>query len=508
MTSRRGVAGILFLGFYTALALPLIVWPWSGSVSSLLAFALYSIVALGLATEIVELILALAWPPHRIPVLTAPAPRSRAAVLMTVCDDWSEARLAALAPLAEAGYRVFLLDDSNGSPVPSRLLPSGVTHVRRSFHRGAKAGNLNHWLKHHGGSFEHAVLLDADSIVSIGAVDTLLLAAEHPDNVRTAVFQAKIEPVPRSGSLFATALAAAARPRARILERVHGPLGVVLSSGHNQLLRLAPIRRLGGFDETLTAEDTALSLELAAQGRDVALVDVWTQDEDPETIAAYNRRTLRWARQTVELFRRDWQGVPLRLKLLLCRHLLLYALPVAGTLLLFLSLWNGPRHAATALGFVGRSLHMDAGYTAYGLALWSVLAVSLLFMTLRLILARREGVCWRDLLLSMLFGNAPWALVILPLGWAMLAAACGASVRFVPTNSRFARASDARPLRKLAQGGWLAVLLTALILCGLRRPGSLLIGANPVWCALLLSSPVSLLVLAWADRRRGAPREP
>ncbi|HEX5715228.1 MAG TPA: glycosyltransferase family 2 protein [Thermoanaerobaculia bacterium] len=502
MTSKHRTAGALLVVMYTALVLPLIVWPWNSSVSSLVAFTLYSLVALGFATEVVELILALAWAPCRVPVVQAPPPRQKVAVLMTVCDDWSERRLSDLAPLAAIGYQVFLLDDSSGPSIPSNLIPQGVTQICRTSRKGAKAGNLNHWLERFGPSFEYTLLLDADSLVSVEAADTLLQAAEHPDNLSTAVFQAKIEPVPRPGSLFATSLAVIARPRARILERLHGPLGIALSSGHNQLLRLAPIHHLGGFDETLTAEDTALSLELAALGWNITLVDVWTQDEDPETITAYNRRTLRWARQTIEIFRRDWQEVPVRLKLLLCRHLLLFGLPIAGTLLLFLSLWNGPRHPEVALGFFGRSLQMEPGYAPYGLSLWALLLVSLLFVVLRLALARREGVRWRDLLVSTVFGNAPLALLILPLAGAMLTSALGASVRFVPTNSRAARATDALLVRRLRQGIALALLLAALILCGLRRPGSLLIGANLIWYALLLGSPLTLLVLYWADRRR------
>ncbi len=506
MTPRGGWAGALFLAVYALMVLPFAAWPWAGSAWALLAFALYVLLALGFALELSELVLALLWPPCPVARGEGPPPRHKAAVLMTVCDDWNESRLSDLSPLAAAGYRVFLLDDGTDSPVSSEVIPQGVVHLRRAARRGAKAGNLNAWLERFGRSFEYAVILDADSVVSVAAADALLLSAEHPDNVRTAVFQAKIEPAPRPGSLWASSLSVVARPRMRILERVHGPLGVMLSCGHNQLLRLAPIRRLGGFDETLTAEDTALSLKLAAWEWKVSLVDVWTRDEDPETVTAYNRRTLRWARQTVELFRRDWWEVPLRLKLLLCRHLLMYLLPVAGILLLILSLWNGPRYPRAALGFLASSLWLETGYVLYGLSLWTVFLLSLLFVALRVALARREGVGWRNLLLAAVLGNAPLALLLFPLALALLSSVLGASVRFLPTNSRIARRGDARLLHRVSQGVSLVALIAILVAGGWRRPGSLFVGSNLIWCILLFTSPVSLLILRisrWG-RRIGA----
>jgi hypothetical protein len=187
---------------------------------------------------------------------------------------------------------------------------------------------------------------------------------------------------------------------------------------------------------------------------------------------------------------------------------LLFGMPVAGTLLLFLSLWNGPRAPEVALGFFGQSLRMAPGYAPYGLSLWAVVLVSVLSTVLRLILARREGARWRDLLVSIVFGGAPLALLILPLAGALLTSALGASIRFIPTNSRSALAGDAHLTHRMMQGLALTLLLAALVLCGLRRPGSLFIGANPIWCALFLGSPLTLLVLSWADRRRIPTKAP
>lgn len=501
--SRAKTAAALFVATYTLLTVPWVFWPSGGTACGLLVFALYSLLALGLAADFAEAVLALRWPRRTLPRLASGAPKSSAAVVMTVCDDSSPEHLSRLRPLSAAGYDLFLLDDSAVRATLPRDLVDQVTHVRRGGRAGAKAGNLNHWLTRHGRRYEYAVLLDADSTMTAESVEALLLTAEHPSNDDVAIFQAKVEPSGRE-SLFAWLLSAGARPRARVLERVHGPLGLLLSFGHNQLLRLAPIRAAGGFDESLASEDTSLSLQLAAAGWRTELVDVWTCDTDPETIAAYVRRTIRWARQTVELFRRPWHGVPLRLKLLLCRHLLSYTLPIVGALLLGISLWTGPETPDRAWSFLTASLSLAAGYEVYGLALWPAFIAFALLNVFRAALARLEGVPWRLLLLSSVLGSAPAAVLLLPLAGSLLASACGFRVRFVPTNSRYARGRDAGLRRRLLLGLATCLLLSALTAGALHRPGSLLVGFNIIWLAQLLLSPLSLLVLSLANRRADA----
>lgn len=505
MMSRTNSAVALFLAVYGLLVVPWIFWPTDDAAFAVLVFGLYSLLAVGLATDLTENVLALCWPACVPPRLKTCARKAPVAVLMTVCDDSSPEHLSYLRPLAVAGYDVYLLDDSIMPVTLPEDLAGRVAHVRRGNHRaGAKAGNLNHWLNIYGARYEYAALLDADSEMSVKALETLVLTAEHPANARTAVFQAKIESA-RSRSLFAQLLSAGARPRARVMERVHAPLGILLSFGHNQLLRVEPIREVGGFNERLTSEDTSLSLQLAAAGWQTQLVDVWTRDTDPETVAAYVRRTTRWARQTIELFHHPWRDVPLRLKLLLCRHLLSYTLPVVGVLLLGISLWTGPETPERAWSFLRASLSLTDGYQVYGLTLWPVFIVFLLYTVLRLVLARAEGVSWRLLLLSFILGNAPFAALLPPLIGSLLISACGVKVRFVPTNSRYALSRDASLRRHLLFGLTTALLLSALVAGALYHPGSLLVGFNIIWLTQLLLSPLSLLILS-LGKRRGAGR--
>lgn len=495
---RDGVAAALGVGGFGVLTVPSALLMPPGRPVDLVLFSLYSLAALVVAVELAEVLLALLWRPARVPALSEVPSRRRTAVVMTVCDDWDPFFLARLAPLADAGYAAFVLDDSLSPALLPAPLAGRVTVLRRGGRSGAKAGNLDHWLARHGHGFDHLIVLDADSTVNVDAADALLRAAEHPANARVAVFQAKVAPeAARPGTLFSRLLGASLRPRARVLERVHAHLDIVLSAGHNQLVRIEALRRVGGFDRGVSCEDTALTLALAAAGHRTVMVDAWTHDTEPEGIRAYVRRTRRWAAQTVELFRSPWHAAPLRLKLLLCRHLLSFLFPVAAVLMLGLSLWTAPDvawHAPT----LGAVLSLAPGLEWYGLALWPVLACVPLLVALRTVLALLERVPARLVLQSLLLGNATFVAVVLPLFASLVATACGRPVRFVPTNA---------PVRRVGTGVLATVAgtaaLVALLVAGAVQRGG---GAETVWIAFIVQSPVSLTLIHLLDRRWVASR--
>lgn len=501
MKVRPWVAIILGLGFYCLLTIPWIFWPLDDLMLGMTMYSLYCLMALGLSIDITEIVLALLWQQQSLPCNLKCPLRQQAAIVMTICDDSNQEYLSPLESLVDAGHDVYLLDDSKLAIIIHKVLISRIYHIRREFTTGAKAGNLNHWLWNYGGEYKYVVVLDADSLMSLETVETLIKTAEYSANADIAIFQAKVEPRPGNRSIFADILSAGARPRLRIIERVHVPLGLLLSFGHNQLLRLDAIRAIGGFDETLTCEDTVLSLKLAAVGWRTELVDVWSYDTDPDSVFAYIRRTIRWARQTVELFGRPWYEVPLRLKLLLCRHLLSYLLPLIGTLLLGVSLWTGPYTPESVWKFMVNSLIFEGGYKLYGLTLWPIIILFFLYRALRVIIAFVEGVSWRLFLMGGVFGNAPYAMLLLPLAGSMIASAFGFKVHFIPTNSRYKLNYDRNIRRQLLHYTLTFVLLIFLVFGAIRRPGSLLVGFNIIWLGSLLLSPLNLILLSAINRR-------
>lgn len=499
-SARWAVLATISALTYGVLVLPVALWPMRDLRWDLLFFSLYCLMALGLAIDVAELSLALVWRPRRVALLDDAKAPAAAAIVMTICDDWDRSCLAQLGALVLAGHHVYVLDDSDQPMLPS--VANGVTVVRRPSRDGAKGGNLNHWLRRFGSHYEYLVVLDADSVVSPESVQVLLRAAGHPENQAVGVFQAKIGSLLNErSSLFERLQSTGARPRARVHERVHSQLDVLLSFGHNQLIRMAALRAVGGFDEQLTSEDTVLSLQLASIGYRTVLVDTWTHEREPVNISRYVARTTRWARQTVELFTRDWRDTPTGLKLLLCRHLLSYLLPVVGTALLAASVWTGPASPREVLSFLKASLTWTEGYRFYSLTLWLLTSVFGLVTLLRVVIARSEGVSGRELALGFLLGTGPHAALLAPLAIAIASSLVGSRVRFVPTNHFH------QHLIRSRLGLWLGTALPVGIICTgvVRHPGSLLVGFNFLWIALLAMAPLTLAIL---DRVRQPVRDP
>ena len=500
-TSATFLCVSLFLG----LAVPLCFWPFRPGATALLGLGIYSVICLGLSVELCELALALIWNAPLLPATDSVRDRRRVAVLMTVCDDADPDHLLALQPIADAGYQVFILDDS-GTParIPQIVAGSAVV-MRRATREGAKAGNVNNWLRVHGELFEHCILLDSDSLMSTFAADALVRAADHPANTMIGIFQATAFPHSIGPPTWLQrVLSVGTSIRNRIFARVHTRLGMLLSFGHNQLIRLSAMRAVGGLDERWSSEDTVLSLRMAASGFGVALVDARTYDTDPRTLSRYLRRTVRWARQTVELFAFDWRSVPLRYKLVLCWHLLSYVMPLLATALLLLSLWKSQAAPRIVVDFTIAALRFDSGYQAYGLAIWPGILAVFVRVGMATAIAVVEGAGIGGRVRAAILGGSIQAFVLLPMALGMLASALGKMVPFEPTNSR--QASRSRLL--LAVGGCGALCLFAAVVLGLIiHPGAALVGMNGIWCLGLLGAPVVLVVSALEGRggptRRG-----
>jgi cellulose synthase/poly-beta-1,6-N-acetylglucosamine synthase-like glycosyltransferase len=502
MKKDKTIFLFLVICFYLTLTIPWVFWPFFTLLPGILMFGLYSLLALGLAIDTTEVLLTICWRSNLLKIADEVPQRQDCAIVMTVCDDAKPEFINLLHPLTKAGYDVYLLDDSlYPESIPSSISQQ-IFYIRRSSRFGAKAGNLNHWLSMYRDSYKYIAILDADSVVPVNAMDTMLLAAQNPENSDVAIFQSKIGPIQNPRTLFAQVQGVGARPRAKVFERVHCRIGCLLSFGHNQLVRLDALAELGGFDETLSCEDTVLSLELASKQWRTELVDTWTYDSDPDTVAAYIRRSLRWARQTVELFNRPWYDVPLRLKLLLCRHLLNYTLPLVGFVLLFLSLWSSTSSYAATWNFLKASLCFDKGYLLYGLTLWPTFTIFLVCLILQTMLAVREGISIRLIFLAWSIGSAPYLFMLSPLAIALTKSAFGRRVDFVSTGSKYAQADDIKILF------WATRIIPAFILLCLlgigiiRLPGSLLVGFNAIWIAYLLFAPVALSISSMSVSQR------
>src|SRR5262249_4934649 len=87
-----------------------------------------------------------------------------------------------------------------------------------------------------------------------------------------------------------------------------------LSFGHNNLHRSSSVLQAGGFNETLIAEDVALSLTLLNHGYRSVLTDVTGFEAEPELVFSFLRRQRRWAAQTIQVANASWPRLPLSVR--------------------------------------------------------------------------------------------------------------------------------------------------------------------------------------------------
>jgi glycosyltransferase involved in cell wall biosynthesis len=313
MTRRKPAELYCFFLLFVALSLALPPLVGVTPQTPLWVLVFLEFLVLGVALELSELVTAAACDVRDLPKLECLTEFPPVAVVFLVCDDLVPDALARLIHLDCPRADVFILDDSTDAATRRAVDATGLRVVRRARRTGAKAGNLNHWLRLYGARYKYFLVLDSDSIIPTGFVEAMLEYAEHPENARVAVFNSL--PVCWNTRLRFPRLLATHTPlrnwsRMRLANRSDA----VLSNGHNNLHRTEAVSGVGGFDEQFVAEDIALTLKLLRAGYTSRLVNLRAYEAEPEHIFSYVRRLTRWAKQNVQIHRADWTGIPLSVK--------------------------------------------------------------------------------------------------------------------------------------------------------------------------------------------------
>lgn len=235
------------------------------------------------------------------------------AILFLVCDDLVCHALANLNKYNYPKAKVYILDDSNDIKTKYLIDRTGFIIIRRLSNKGYKAGNLNNWLQKYGSLYKYFIILDSDSVIPEDFIESMVMYAEHPANLQVAIFNSL--PMCWNTHLRFPRLLSTLTPmrnwiRMRLANRSSG----IFSSGHNNLHRTQAINKVGGFDEEFIAEDIAITLKLYRAGYTSKLVKLIGYETEPEHIFSYVKRLNRWAKQTVQIQRANWQGIDLSLR--------------------------------------------------------------------------------------------------------------------------------------------------------------------------------------------------
>ncbi|MGH8230174.1 MAG: glucans biosynthesis glucosyltransferase MdoH, partial [Steroidobacteraceae bacterium] len=213
----------------------------------------------------------------------------------------SDTRKPEIAAAEEAAWRALV----------ERLGAQGrIFYRRRSENSGRKAGNIADFVRRWGGAYEHMVVLDADSIMTGGALVTLArLIDAHP---QVGIIQTAPLPAGRD-SLFARMVQFGARLNGPMLSSglAFWQLGESNYWGHNAILRLAAFAKFCGLPRLpgaaplggeILSHDFVEAAFMRRAGYEVWLLPdlEGSWEEVPSNIIDFAARDRRWAQGNLQ----------------------------------------------------------------------------------------------------------------------------------------------------------------------------------------------------------------
>lgn len=225
------------------------------------------------------------------------------AVLYTTRNDFNQEGALSCVNQHYRRYHVFILDDSSDENCRKQvddfhLLHRSVTTViRRTSHKGFKAGNLNHALGIIGQDYPYFALADSDTRLS---PDFLAKAVPQLTNSSFAFAQASVRVSRFSSGCFQASLEATHQVYWRVIVPASTRFGFLMLHGHSAVVRTSVWSDVGGFPE-LVAEDLAFSTALRARGyRGVYLPELICEEEYPPLYQAFAVRHRKYCRGALE----------------------------------------------------------------------------------------------------------------------------------------------------------------------------------------------------------------
>ena len=240
--------------------------------------------------------------PHELPKLQDLIGNPRVAVLYATMNDVVPESLISIWQTHPSD--IYVLDDSTDPEkreIVDRIAKEkGFTILRREHRRGFKAGAINNWIETYGQRYDYIVLLDADSYLPPDWVEEALRYSEHPSNSNIAIFQGLMN-IWNLDNRFVRTLAPLSVLGQDIWEkRLANRFDAVFCYGHNVLIRMNPIREIGGFVEGYVSEDFATAVELAERGYKSRFIPIHTYEAMPENIRGFIKRQNKWTRGSME----------------------------------------------------------------------------------------------------------------------------------------------------------------------------------------------------------------
>ena len=199
-----------------------------------------------------------------------------------------------------AHTQVWVLDDSGRAEVRQLAQRLGCRYLHRPERVQAKAGNLNHGLRH--GRGELVAVLDADFIPQQDFLRRCIGFLSEPDVglVQTPQCFLNADPVMRNLGMESWLLSDE-ESFYRWIQPVRDGWGAVVCAGTSFVARRSALESVGGFVGNAISEDLVTGIALNAQGwRLIYLQEKLSAGLAAETMADFVRQRQRWTEGTLQ----------------------------------------------------------------------------------------------------------------------------------------------------------------------------------------------------------------
>lgn len=302
-TQKIFITTVFTVFFILNAALALFVINWSRN-ASILMFAFLTFFNFSFSLTFSKRVLSFFVEPDKLPKLEYLTSEPKVAILYATMNDVVPVSLTSIVQTYPSD--VYVLDDSTSQEkreIVDRIAEGkGFRVLRREHRQGFKAGAINNWIQKHGRDYDYIVLLDSDSYLPPDWVGSALEYAEHPSNSGVAIFQGLINIWNLDNGFIRTLSSLHVLGQDVWEKRLANRLDAVFCYGHNVLVRMGPVREMGGFVEGYVSEDFATAAKLAERGQKSRFVPIHTYEAMPENIRGFIKRQNKWTRGSMEFF--------------------------------------------------------------------------------------------------------------------------------------------------------------------------------------------------------------
>ncbi|MEB3212014.1 MAG: glycosyltransferase [Leptolyngbyaceae bacterium] len=197
---------------------------------------------------------------------------------------------------------IYLLDDSQRSPVKALAEILGCEYMARPDNRHAKAGNLNHAIPKTRG--ELIAVFDADFIPTKNFLTRTIGFFQDPNVGLVQTPQTYYNPDPIAWNLgMQDVLTPEEEVFYRQIQRLRDGAGGVVCAGTSFVVRRKAIEDVGGFVTEALSEDFFTGIQISAKGyRNIYLNEKLSAGLAAESIASHALQRIRWAQGTLQSF--------------------------------------------------------------------------------------------------------------------------------------------------------------------------------------------------------------